>query len=199
MPSESDVEILKRFARVFEQAYVRFLDLQKAETQAWEAQIETALERVRSRSMAMHHTSEVQAVIHTVHEELLKLNISIVGGSFIIINKDIDTELRAWGSGGTADTASEVLIPNFGKPFTTNLMKGIQQGPGFFTEEFTRQEKIEYFTELFKHEPWAKLTNKRKKKFLKVMEDITRSCLRFESYEYFNHQSSGEKVFGGGK
>ncbi len=38
--SEKEIEILKRFARVFEQAYIRFLDLQKAEAQAREAQIE---------------------------------------------------------------------------------------------------------------------------------------------------------------
>jgi len=47
-------QILKRFSYAFEQSYVRFLDLQKAESQAREARIEAALERVRSRSMAMH-------------------------------------------------------------------------------------------------------------------------------------------------
>ena len=46
----------KRFAKVFEQTYTRFLDLQKAEAQAREAQIELALERVRARSMAMHQS-----------------------------------------------------------------------------------------------------------------------------------------------
>ena len=40
---------LKRFGKVFEQTYTRFLDLQKAEAQAREAQIEAALERVRSQ------------------------------------------------------------------------------------------------------------------------------------------------------
>ena len=67
--SEEDNEILKRFSKVFEQAYIRFMDLrkscsdlpkslskpiprfldiEKAEEQAWEAQIEAALEKVRS-------------------------------------------------------------------------------------------------------------------------------------------------------
>src|SRR6185503_12103942 len=50
-------DIFKRFAKVFEQTYTRFLDLQKAEAQAREGQIETGLERVRSRSLAMHNTS----------------------------------------------------------------------------------------------------------------------------------------------
>ena len=43
--SPETLEIQKRFAKVFEQTYTRFLDLQKAEAQAREAQIEAALER----------------------------------------------------------------------------------------------------------------------------------------------------------
>ena len=38
--SETDFEILKRIARVFEQAYIRFLDLQKAEVQAEQAKLD---------------------------------------------------------------------------------------------------------------------------------------------------------------
>ena len=53
-------EVLRRFSRVFEQAYTRFLDLQKAEAQAREAQIEAALERVRTRAMAMHKSDDLK-------------------------------------------------------------------------------------------------------------------------------------------
>ena len=45
--SETEVDILKRFSKVFDQAYIRFIDLEKAEAQAREAQIEAALERVK--------------------------------------------------------------------------------------------------------------------------------------------------------
>jgi len=47
LPDEA-FNILQRFAAVFEQTYIRFLDLQKAEAQAREAQIEAALERTLS-------------------------------------------------------------------------------------------------------------------------------------------------------
>ena len=50
---------MKRFAKVFEQAYIRFLDLQKAEAQARESQIQLALERVRARTMAMQKSDEL--------------------------------------------------------------------------------------------------------------------------------------------
>jgi len=191
--SEESIKLLERFASVFEQTYTRFLDLQKAEAQAREAQIEAALERVRSRSLAMHHTSEIQTVIHSVHEELLKLNISIVGGSFIVINKDIDTDLRVWGSGGTADTITEVLVPNFGMPFCINLINGIKQGSGFFTEEFSRQQKIEYFTELFKHEPWSKITDSEKEEILESEGGYTRSVCVSNHTSIFIINHNGRK------
>ena len=52
-------DVFKRFAAVFEQTYTRFLDLQKAEAQARESQIQLALERVRARTMAMQKSDEL--------------------------------------------------------------------------------------------------------------------------------------------
>jgi signal transduction histidine kinase len=177
LPSPEDVEIMKRVGKVFEQAYIRFLDLQKAEAQAREAQIEAALERVRSKSLAMHKTAELQSVIHTVHQELLNLNLSISGGSFIVINKEIENDLLCWGSGGTADTSDIVHIPHFEKPFYTHLLNKIKSDPGFFTEEYTNEEKIEFFSFLFQHEPWSNLDSKQKEETLSAPGGYTRSCI----------------------
>ncbi|WP_163500672.1 hypothetical protein, partial [Escherichia coli] len=66
---------------VFEQAYTRFLDLQRAEAQAREAQIEAALERVRSKAMAMHNSSDLPATAIIAFSELKKLGfVPIRGG-----------------------------------------------------------------------------------------------------------------------
>jgi len=70
---DSRINILPRFASVFEQCYTRFLDLQKAEAQAREAQIEAALERIRAAAMAMHSSeglSEVAAILREQMEAL---------------------------------------------------------------------------------------------------------------------------------
>ncbi|MFZ9388315.1 MAG: ATP-binding protein [Chitinophagaceae bacterium] len=75
--------IMNRFASVFEQTYTRFLDLQKAEAQAKEAKLESALERVRSRSLAMHHSSELSSVVDTLLREFTNLEFSL---TFCIIN-----------------------------------------------------------------------------------------------------------------
>ena len=60
--SDEENTTLMRFGKVFQQTYTRFLDLQKAEAQAREAQIEAALERVRSRSMGMQKSEELREV-----------------------------------------------------------------------------------------------------------------------------------------
>ena len=68
-------DIFKRFGKVFEQTYTRFLDLQKAEAQTREAQIEAALERVRSKTMAMHKSHDVGDTVVTMFDELVKLGV----------------------------------------------------------------------------------------------------------------------------
>ena len=60
---------------VFEQTYTRFLDLQKAEAQAREAQIESALERVRCKTMAMHNSEDLADTVATMLDEFIKLGI----------------------------------------------------------------------------------------------------------------------------
>src|SRR6266496_4964357 len=57
--SEEEVTLFKRFRNVFDLAYRRYLDIEKAEAQAREAQIELALERVRARTMAMQKSEEL--------------------------------------------------------------------------------------------------------------------------------------------
>jgi signal transduction histidine kinase len=73
--SDDECKIMLRFAKVFGQMYTRFLDLQKAETQAREAQIELSLERVRAKTMAMHNSLDVGNTIVTMFDELVKLDV----------------------------------------------------------------------------------------------------------------------------
>ena len=84
-------DIFKRFAKVFEQTYTRFLDLQKAEAQAREAQIEAALERVRARAMAMHHSDELSDVLAILFEQFDVLKIQPVDVHLIFIDLEKNT------------------------------------------------------------------------------------------------------------
>jgi DNA-directed RNA polymerase subunit N (RpoN/RPB10) len=69
-------DIFKRFGKVFEQTYTRFLDLQKAEAQAREAAIEASLERVRGKAMSMHSSEDLAATIHVFYHEMESLSVT---------------------------------------------------------------------------------------------------------------------------
>ncbi len=169
-------EVLARFTAVFEMTYRRFLDLRKAEAQTREAQIEAALERVRAASMAMHHTSELQKVINTVGEQFRTLRIDNTGGVFICINEENAEEICVWGSGDTAEYASRVCVPKLDRPIYTEIIKKVKQGPGFVTEIFSREEKIEFFKHMFKYPPYNQTSKAHQKEWLARKGGYTRSC-----------------------
>ncbi|TRO64164.1 ATP-binding protein [Christiangramia sabulilitoris] len=159
------------------------------EEKSRELQIEMGLEKVRARSLEMQHTNELQDVINTVHRELLNLQLSLTGGAFITINSDIQDELWCWGAGGTADYVQKVHVPPVDKPIYKNLLNGIKKGPGFFTEEFSQAEKVEFFEHLFKFPPYLNADDSHKKEVFSRQGGYTRSCAVFKNTSIFiiNH------------
>jgi signal transduction histidine kinase len=177
VPAPEAHEVFKRLAKEFEQTYTRFLDLQKAEAQAREAQIEAALERVRSRSMAMHHTAELQDVIKTVHDQLSSLHIDISGGVFIAINEDTKREISCWGAGHTADYLELVHIPFLNRPIYSDFLKVVQQGPGLYTQAYSYEEKMELFQHLLSIPPYSQASADHKKEVLARQGGYIRSVV----------------------
>ncbi len=149
--SEEDKAILKRFVNVFEQTYTRFLDLQKAEAQAREAQIEAALERVRSRTMGMQKSDELKEVIQLVYEQFIHLNIYIEHTGFLIDYKTRD-DMHIW----LADqhlVPSEVTIPWFDSPPNNSIKEAKEKEQDFFTYHLGFEEKNKFYRDLFKYVP----------------------------------------------
>ncbi|MDM9630946.1 ATP-binding protein [Robiginitalea aurantiaca] len=94
-------DILRRFARVFEQTYTRFLDLQKAEAQARESEIQLALERVRASTMAMQHSEELSDVLSTLFQQFDILGINPSHAVLTLIDKEKNTlNFRTTGTNG---------------------------------------------------------------------------------------------------
>jgi hypothetical protein len=89
-------EIFKRFATVFDQTYTRFLDLKKAEKQARESQIEAALEKVRSRSLAMQSPDELIEVALLLREEMGTLGVEALETSSIYIHDEDSGKTQCW-------------------------------------------------------------------------------------------------------
>ncbi|MGB5371350.1 MAG: hypothetical protein WBN18_13055, partial [Flavobacteriaceae bacterium] len=97
LPDEK-LAILQRFAKVFEQTYTRFLDLQKAEAQAREAQIEAALERVRASALEMHASEDLWAVTGVLRDQMALLGEKDLESTIVqIYDIELD-EFEAWYS-----------------------------------------------------------------------------------------------------
>jgi len=100
-------DIFKRFGKVFEQTYTRFLDLQKAEAQAREAQIELGLERVRARAMAMQKSDELADAAQLLYHEFDNLGINTFSCGYMFIDQEKQTQ-TAW-----VVLPDGSLLPNF--------------------------------------------------------------------------------------
>jgi signal transduction histidine kinase len=86
--TENELNLFKRFIKVFELAYRRYLDIEKAEAQAQEAGIETALERVRAKAMSMQKSEDLSEAMALVFDELDKLNMGLLRCGIAILNKE---------------------------------------------------------------------------------------------------------------
>ncbi|HKL40421.1 MAG TPA: nuclear transport factor 2 family protein, partial [Cryomorphaceae bacterium] len=102
-------EVFKRFAKVFEQTYTRFLDLQKAEAQTREAQVNLAVERVRAKALAMHKSEEILQVVNTLKNEIMGLNIPSVTAATIHLSEP-DGKIRVWDLTSIDDERKELEI-----------------------------------------------------------------------------------------
>jgi len=148
--TEQEKKICARFAAVFEQTYTRFLDLQKAESQAREAQIEASLERVRSKTMAMHNSHDVGVTVVTLFDEVLKLGLdkSIRCGIGILEGTE---RMETWSAtsypNGDVDLKMGMLDMTI-HPLLVKIKNSWKSGNTRYTDQMTGKSVIRYYTGL---------------------------------------------------
>jgi len=148
----AQIEIMVRFTKVFEQTYTRFLDLQKAEAQAREAQIEAALERVRSRSMGMQKSDELREVLQLIFNQMSQLGIKIDTASFNLDYKASD-DLSSYFATPGQGYPIKFFIPILDNPIFKDLVKAKNDGIEFFAHSYTLEVKNSFFEHFFIHAP----------------------------------------------
>ena len=195
-------DVFKRFAKVFEQTYTRFLDLKKAEAQAREAQIETALERVRSRSMGMQKSDELRDVIQLVFEQLLQLNFKIDSASFSLNYKESD-DFNLWTAIPQRSYPVLFHIPYFDHPIFNGVKEAKATGINFFTDSFSFEEKNKFWRHFFDHS--TTVTEERQKYVLNcpgfarsqvLMNTISLFILNYQDIPYSEAENEILKRFG---
>ncbi|MEO6669505.1 MAG: hypothetical protein ABIN36_08515, partial [Ferruginibacter sp.] len=150
VPEAHDIFI--RFAKVFEQTYTRFLDLQKAEAQAKEAKIEAALEKVRSRSLAMHHANELGEVVVVIVEKIKELDIEMDGGITLVTFIPGSKDFLEWHANPdqSGDTLTGVLS-YFDHTIFNDCVAAVEQGMELLTKVYSKEEKDSYINYLAEH------------------------------------------------
>ncbi|MBO3117172.1 nuclear transport factor 2 family protein [Winogradskyella sp. DF17] len=144
-------DIFKRFAKVFEQTYTRFLDLQKAEAQAREAQIEAALERVRAKSMAMQSSDELETIIQVVHDQFVDLGITLDHAGFIMDYKTND-DMIIWLADEHKVTP-QIRLSYFDSPHWNSYIEAKEKGHQLFVNHLDFKVKNKFYKEIFKYIP----------------------------------------------
>ncbi len=140
--NDSHVEMMIRFTKVFEQTYTRFLDLQKAEGQARESEIELALERVRARTMAMQHSDDLREVVRVIYEQLDSLNFEVNSCNLIIMDKQSD-DMQYWVSGNIQKIYPESYhVSNLNHPYLKALLDAWKRDDDYAVFEYSGKEKI---------------------------------------------------------
>ncbi|MEP7253633.1 MAG: ATP-binding protein [Ginsengibacter sp.] len=140
--------LLKRSAEVFNLAYTRFLDLQKTEAQAREAKIEAALERVRSRTLAMQKSDELAETSAVLFKQLIGLGIEPHRLYFTII-KDNSGQAEFWitDEDGTKVSSAYTANLNDNKTFK-KMFSGWEEKKKSLVIDMQGQELQDYFSHL---------------------------------------------------
>ena len=120
-------DIFKRFANVFEQTFTRFLDLQKAEALTREAQVEVALERIRSKTLSMQSSDKLSTIIGLIYSEMGKLNVQLQRCFFMIYNPE-NLGVTWWmASGESLDLGQGYFVQYSEHPTQLAYLKGWQE------------------------------------------------------------------------
>jgi ketosteroid isomerase-like protein len=155
------MRLLERFSAMFEQTYMRFLDLKNAEAQTRESQIQLALERVRARTMAMQRSDELQDAANLLFRQVRELKIPVWSCGFNIWEKG-EKECIGWMSTNDA-IQPPFRIPLNESPTFIRFYKSRQENEDFFVEKVEGKALAAHYKYMLKLPDFAKIIKERVK------------------------------------
>lgn len=137
-----EVTILKRFARVFEQAYTRFLDLQKAEALARETQQQGILDRVRVEIASMRTTEDLQRVTPLIWQALTKLDVPFSRCGVFIMEDETET-IHSFVTLPNGEHLAVLRVPYNSDPATIKSVNS-WRNKQVFTDEWDKNRYLQW-------------------------------------------------------
>lgn len=170
-PPEPTIDILKRFAKVFEQAYTRYLDVVQAETQAREAQIQLALERVRARTMAMQKSDELRQVVSVLFEQIKSLGFDAFMSTIVLYDKETRAYDCLLASHVQAELPDIYRVPYFENRFMKKFTDAFGERVLYKVLDLSGKDKQNYDRHLFTKTDFKNLPEESKR----MMQSV-KSC-----------------------
>jgi len=115
-----------------------------------ELEIETALERIRAKTMAMVSSEEIGKIIYQVFSELKNLGVVHHFAQIITdfeINKDW---FNTWYASDEKDYAHFVRYNSFDHPYNEKWKTALKTGNTFYTDAYSKKEKDAWFDGAFR-------------------------------------------------
>jgi signal transduction histidine kinase len=149
--SDKEDAILKRFGKTFDQIYTRYLDLQNAEAQARESRIEYSLEKLRSKTMAMHNSQDVADATATMFQELESLGVETLRCGIVIGKENFQMEVwtAKYNPEGKIELTTGMLDMTF-HPSLLETYKAWQQKKSNFSYHFEGKDLNDYYEAISK-------------------------------------------------
>jgi len=156
--SMEKAEILKRFAKVFEQTYIRFLDLKKAEGQAREVRVEAALDKVRARTMEMNHSDEMADAAGLLYSELIKLGVMIISCGYVLVDRQNKVGAHYMASPEGSFELEAYELRHADTEIMRHIYSGWEKQEPYVTIELKGQANIDHHSYVAEHArnfPWT--------------------------------------------
>ncbi|MES1181969.1 MAG: hypothetical protein ABUL44_04150, partial [Flavobacterium sp.] len=151
-PADEACNLQLRAAKVFELAFQRYNDLEKAEAQTRESQIEVSLERVRAKTMAMHNSQDVGDTVATMFDEVGKLGIQTIRCGIGIMHPGGEMEL--WTAKPDENGKADLVIGQMDMmmhPLLKGAYTSWQNKKEFYTYDLIGDDLIAYYTAINNH------------------------------------------------
>jgi len=136
--TEEECNIMIQFAQVFGLIYMRFLDLQKAETQAREALKQASLDRIRAEIASMRTADDLQRIIPLIWRELITLEVPFFRCGVFIVS-EMEQLVRCYMSTPEGTSFAVLNLPFEGTETARNIVENWRQQK-VYTDHWNRQQ-----------------------------------------------------------
>jgi signal transduction histidine kinase len=156
--TEDEKKILLRFTIEFERTYTRFLDLQKAEAQARESQIEAALEKIRSSALTMQTSQQLKDVASELRNQMRLLGQEDLEVCAINLYDVDENYFESWGAIRTRDGNEKLFegnarFPKSGVKIVDEMMQHYNMGTRDYVLVNEKEKAKEWITVLKEYSP----------------------------------------------